>query len=182
MCAMIANMPINEDQRIKNLLDLEILDTPPEPEFDAIVKVAQRLFNVPMAVVSLVDSERQWFKAKVGLDACETHRDVAFCAHAILKSEVFVVEDATKDARFAQNPLVTGDLGLRFYAGAPLILEDCIHIGTLCVLDTKPREFNDEDREMLRDLAAQVVTIAKLHHIAKSSIEHSHALKSANAA
>lgn len=179
---MIAEIPQNEEQRIKNLLDLEILDTPPDPQFDSIVKMAQRLFDVPIAVVSLVDSDRQWFKAKIGLDACETHRDVAFCAHAILKNDVMVVEDATQDPRFCDNPLVTGELGIRFYAGAPLILEDCIRIGTICLIDKKPRKFSEEDKAILQDMAMQIIELVKLHAIAKSTIEQSIALKTANAA
>ncbi len=178
---MKAPLPANENQRLMNLHELEILDTPPDPKFDAIVRMAQRMFDVPTAIVSLVDKDRQWFKAKVGTDLCETHRDVAFCAHAILSSEVMIIEDSFKDPRFVNNPLAIAENGVRFYAGAPLILEDCINLGTLCIKDSKPRSFSKEDASLLKDLANQVVELIKLNSLAKAAIYQSHAIR-ANAA
>ena len=154
--------PHNESERLRTLYDLDILDTKPEERFDRIARLASRLVDAPIALVSLVGRDRQWFKAKVGLDANETGRDLAFCAHAIMDSEVFAVPDATKDARFNDNPLVTGDTNIRFYAGAPLTIADGIHIGTLCAIDTKPRQLTGGEEEALRDLSRIVVDELKL--------------------
>lgn len=150
-------VPENESARLAALLELDILDTLPEDAIDRITRLAARILGVPIALVSLVDSDRQWFKSRVGLDAPETHRDLAFCAHAIMRDDVMVVSDATKDWRFANNPLVTGPPDIRFYAGAPLILRDGVRLGTLCAIDTKPRDLSHEDEVALRDLAAVVV-------------------------
>lgn len=118
-----ANLPINEAQRLQSLRDLLILDSSPERELDGLVRVAAMVCGVPISLISLVDAERQWFMANHGLDGVtETPRDVAFCSHAILQADVFEVHDAVVDARFVDNPLVTGDPGIRFYAGAPLKL------------------------------------------------------------
>jgi len=151
-----APIPPDEPERLQALRALLILDTPPEERFDRIVQFAAEEFDVPMALVSLVDSERQWFKARVGLQACETGRDVSFCAHAVHAGELLMVENALDDLRFVDNPLVTGDPHIRFYAGAPLRLRSGAVVGTLCVLDTRERRFDAVDRsilESLRDLA-----------------------------
>ncbi len=145
--------PPDEADRVRALRDLDILDTDPEERFERITRLAQSMFKAPIAVVSLVDSERQWFKSVQGLDVRETSRDVAFCAHAILGDEVFVVPDATADERFAGNPLVVDDPAIRFYAGAPLVSEDGHALGTLCVIDTEPREWTDAQSRFLRSLA-----------------------------
>jgi PAS domain S-box-containing protein len=142
-----------EAERLAALRALGILDSPPEPRFDAITRSATRLFQVPTALISLVDANRQWFKSRVGLEAPETSRDISFCGHAILRDEGLVVEDATADPRFADNPLVTGPLGLRFYAGYPLKSPDGLPWGTLCLLDYQPRTFDAAQREALKDLA-----------------------------
>jgi len=151
-----ADIPVQEQQRISSLHALNILDSAPEERFDRLTRLARRLFAVPVAVVSLIDSNRQWFKSHPGLDVCETSRDVSFCAHAILGNEVMVVEDALEDARFRENPLVTGAPGIRFYAGYPIGGAAGAKFGTLCVIDMVPRKFSEEDRALLRDLATMV--------------------------
>jgi GAF domain-containing protein len=150
-------IPVDEDQRLARLRGYAILDTAPEAGFDDLVALAAHLFGVPMAFVSLVDSERQWFKAKVGLDVCETSRDVAFCAHAIVQDVPLVVPDTLRDPRFADNALVTGAPHLRFYVGAPLHTGSGSALGTLCVLDTAPHQVAPQSVAMLQKLAAMVV-------------------------
>ena len=151
-----APLPENESERIEALKALRVLDTAPEPLFDDIVKLASRLCEVPIALVSLVDTNRQWFKACFGLDARETPRDHAFCAHAILGDEIFEIPDTFHDDRFSENPLVRGEPFIRFYAGAPLQGQNRIRYGTLCVIDTKPRELSASQREILLLLSRQV--------------------------
>lgn len=148
--------PANEAERLSALRDLAVLDTAPEAEFDAICRVASALFRVPMATVSLVEADRQWFKARCGLTIAETPRDVSFCTHAILTDAVMVIEDARRDPRFAASPLVTGAPHVRFYAGAPIILDPGVRIGTLCIQGTEPRTFSDVERAQLADLATVV--------------------------
>ena len=147
-------IPADEQERLAALQELRILDTPAEERFDRITRVARDLFQVPIALVSLVDAERQWFKSRTGLDASETPRSVSFCGHAILGSEPFVVENALEDPRFADNPLVAGPPDIRFYAGVPLQSKSGKKIGTLCLIDREPRRFSGEDALRLRDLAA----------------------------
>jgi len=151
-----APLPANEAERLSLLRDYQILDTPPEEVFNRIVRLASNLIGTPIALVSLLDETRQWFKAKVGLDIDETPRDVAFCSYAILFDDVMEVADATADDRFQDNPLVTGGANIRFYAGAPLSTSGGEKMGTLCVIDTKPRSLSQQEREILRDLAALV--------------------------
>ncbi len=147
-----------EQARLAALRRYDILDTPPEEAFDCLVDLATTVFDVPIALVSLVDEERQWFKACYGLDVRETSRDVSFCAHAIVSDKVMVIPDATQDPRFCENPLVTGVPGIRFYAGAPLRTPDGHNLGSLCVIDTQPRhDFKAKQRQVLAGLAAQVV-------------------------
>jgi len=148
---------LEEDARLAALRSYEILDTAPEAIFDEFVRLAASIAGTPTALISLVDGSRQWFKAKVGLDASETPRDVAFCDHAIRGSEVFVVKDATLDERFAQNPLVTNDPAIRFYAGAPLLTIDGHALGTLCIIDYVPREFTQAQCEALQTLSSHVM-------------------------
>jgi GAF domain-containing protein len=152
-----APLPADEPDRLAALRALLILDTPPEERFDRIARFVADELEVPIALVSLIDDERQWFKARIGLDACSTSRDVAFCAHAILRPAVMVVPDATRDPRFADNPLVTGPPGIRFYAGAPLQLRDGARVGTLCAIDTRPRAIDEVDAAVLGTLARLVV-------------------------
>jgi diguanylate cyclase (GGDEF)-like protein len=132
---------------------LNILDTPPEERFDRLTRVARRLFDAPIALMSLVDEDRQWFKSRPGLDFPQTPRDLAFCAHAILDEGVFIVQDALRDDRFRENPLVTSFPEIRFYAGCPVKAPDGSALGTLCVIDHEPRDFQEEDVDALRDLA-----------------------------
>ncbi|CAN5470961.1 hypothetical protein BH10PSE17_BH10PSE17_02110 [soil metagenome] len=153
-----------ETLRLAALERYRILDTAREAEFDDIVTIAAQLCDVPMALISLVDDRRQWFKAAVGLEATETPREIAFCAHAIQQDDVFVVEDARLDARFAGNPLVTGDPHLRFYAGAPLETPDGFKLGTICVLDREPRAFSEQQHAALQALARQVMAQLELRH------------------
>ena len=150
------SLPIDETQRLVSLHSLRILDTAEEERYNRITRMAKRLFGVDICLVSLVDSNRQWFKSKVGLSASETSRDVSFCGHAILEDDVFVINDATKDARFADNPLVTGSPNVIFYAGCPIKGPGDYRIGTLCMIDNEPREMSDDERETLRDLAGMV--------------------------
>lgn len=147
---------VNEQERLSELRSLQILDTPYEERFDRITRMAMRLFGVPIATVSLVDENRQWFKSCFGLDVRETERRISFCGHAILLNEALVVEDATQDERFHDNPLVTGEPRIRFYAGQPLRNMSGHGLGTLCILDREARKFTDEDRLMLADLAGMV--------------------------
>jgi diguanylate cyclase len=156
--AVPAALPSNEDERLAALDRMELLDTEPETEFDDIVELAAAMLGVPTALLSLVDRDRQWFKASVGVDATETSRDTAFCAHAILDDDVMEVRDARDDQRFAGNPLVTGDPHIRFYAGAPLVTSEGQSLGTLCVIDSTPRSLSPEQKDMLRRLSRMAVT------------------------
>ncbi len=146
-------LPPDEAERLGALWEMQILDTEPEERFDRLTRLAQEVFDAPIALVSLVDSTRQWFKSSQGLDAKETSREVSFCGHAILDDDIFVVPDATLDPRFADNPLVTGRPDIRFYAGAPLSSTDGHAVGTLCVIDTVAREWSPSQSRALRDLA-----------------------------
>lgn len=150
-------IPPNEGERIAELRRLEILDSDREQAFDRITRLAAKLFDVPIALISLVDSHRQWFKACLGISASETARDVAFCAHTINLDEPLVVADALEDPRFATNPFVLGQPHVRFYAGAPLRATNATNIGTLCVIDTRPRAFTGAEIDTLTELAALVI-------------------------
>lgn len=156
-----APKPLQEEERLAALRAYQVLDTDPERAFDDIVKAAARICDTPIALVSLVDEARQWFKARVGLDAQETPREYAFCAHAILGDETLVVPNALDDDRFADNPLVTGPPDIRFYAGAPLVDGDGHGLGTLCVIDRAPRELDPGELEVLQGLAHVVVDLLK---------------------
>lgn len=145
--------PENERTRLNNLRRLAILDTDPEERFDRVTRLARRIFDVPIALVSIVDENRQWFKSCFGLPVSQTPRDVSFCGHAILDTAPFIIEDASKDPRFSDNPLVEGDPYIRFYAGIPLVYDDDTTLGTLCIIDDKPRILSDEEINDLVDLA-----------------------------
>jgi PAS domain S-box-containing protein len=153
---MRAALPADEDARLEALRELEILDTAPEEEFDDLALIASQICDTPISMISLIDRDRQWFKAKVGSETLQTPRDVAFCAHAILQRGLFVVPDATEDPRFADNPAVKADPGIRFYAGAPLRTPEGHALGTLCVLDRKPRQLTGDQEDALRALSRQV--------------------------
>jgi diguanylate cyclase (GGDEF)-like protein len=148
-----APLPENESQRLQSLRALNILDTPPDERFDRLTRVARRLFDTPIALMSLVDADRQWFKSRPGLDFPETPRDHSFCAHAILDEGAFIVPDALMDQRFRENPLVRTFPEIRFYAGYPVRAPDGSALGTLCVIDHEPREVEEGDVDALRDLA-----------------------------
>ncbi len=148
--------PANERARMSALQSLRILDTPPEERFDRLTRLARRLFDVPIALVSLVDDDRQWFKSCVGMAATETSRDASLCGHTILCDDIFVINDAQCDERFSDNPLVTGAPHIRFYAGCPLRVADGSKIGTLCLIDVNPRELDHEDHDLMRDLTKMV--------------------------
>ena len=153
---MKAPLPDNETDRLAALYSLDILDSAPEQDFDDIVALASNVCATPMSLVSLVDTDRQWFKARIGTDLTETSRDLSFCSLAILGQDLLVVPDATKDPRFADNPLVDVKSGVRFYAGAPLITTDGYALGSLCVVDKEPRKLDVEQMQALRALARQV--------------------------
>ena len=147
--------PRNDDDRLEVLRSLDVLDTVAEERFDQLTRMAKRLFRVTIAVVSLVDANRVWFKSCIGLGGSESSRDESFCGHAILGDEILVIPDATEDIRFADNPLVLNDPCIRFYAGCPLTVFG-YKLGTLCVIDTEPRSFDNDDIAALKDLAAMV--------------------------
>lgn len=150
--------PAHEGDRLKALRQLLILDTPPEERFDRLTQFAAGEFDVPIVLLSLIDEDRQWFKARVGLDVCETGRDISFCGHAILQDDTMVVPDVSLDDRFHDNPLVTGEPHIRFYAGAPLTMPGGHNVGTLCLIDRTPRTLDEVDLAILaslRDLAVE---------------------------
>jgi GAF domain-containing protein len=153
------------------LWQYEVLDTVPEELFDDLTELAARICEAPIALISLVDEKRQWFKAKVGTALTETSRDVSFCAHAIQQSGLFIVPDASKDPRFAGNPLVTSDPKIRFYAGAPLITADGYALGTLCIIDTIPRELRADQKQALAILARHVVSQLELRRRSRELLD-----------
>jgi len=151
-----APLPPDEASRLRSLRDLRVLDTPPEERFDRLTRLTRRLFEVPVALVSLVDDHRQWFKSRQGLDLSETPREISFCAHAIHQDGVFIVPDAHEDQRFRDSPLVTAHPNIRFYAGRPVKAPDGARVGTLCLMDHQPRELDAEDLQLLDDLGTLV--------------------------
>ncbi len=156
-------LPTNESARLAELDSFDILDTLPEQSYDDITALASHICGTPIAIVSLVDRDRQWFKSAIGLDAMETPRDVAFCAHAILRpGELLVVPDATRDSRFADNPLVVAGSGIRFYAAAPLVTDNGNALGTLCVIDRVARDLTPDQERALRALSRQVMAQLEL--------------------
>ncbi|HEY3203673.1 MAG TPA: GAF domain-containing protein, partial [Thermoanaerobaculia bacterium] len=154
--------PDNESQRLAALAHFRVLDTPPEQAFDDLAFLASHICGTPIALVSFVDRDRQWFKSRVNFEATETPREVAFCAHTVMGNDLFVVPDAAADRRFAGNPMVTGDPRIRFYAGAPLVTSDGHSVGTLCVMDRKPRNLTPSQTAALRALSRQVVAQLEL--------------------
>jgi len=163
---MIEDKKSHEKKRLKALKEYDVLDTPNEASFDRIARLVQSTMQTPIALVSLIDKDRQWFKSHQGLDVSETHRDFAFCSHTIEHHETMIVPDATKDIRFSHNPLVTGAPDIRFYIGVPLRSPDGYNIGTLCAIDTKPRDVTDDQVNILQDLARLVVDELELRKLA----------------
>ncbi len=159
---IIAPLPHNEDERLLRTKQLKLLDTIKEQAYEDLTLLAAEICGTPIALITLLDENRQWFKSHHGLNATETPREISICSHAILQDDIFVVEDAKQDIRFKDNPLVTGDPNLRFYAGAPLILDTDIRIGTLCVLDTKERTLTQTQKKSLEALARQAIALMQL--------------------
>lgn len=157
--------PLNEDARLHALHALNILDTPPDERFDRIVRLAAKYFRVPMVRITFVDHDRTWYKARVGgSSSSEGPRDIGICSHTIMTDDVLVTHDLTKDCRFRNSPQVVGGAGLRFYAGAPITLDEGMRVGSICIIDVKPHpDFSDDDREFLKDLAQIVVDELELH-------------------
>lgn len=162
---MKARIPTQEVKRLEALRAYNILDTPSEQVYDDITTLAAFICDVPIALISLVDADRQWFKSKVGLNVNETPRNISFCTHAILSKDTMVVNDALNDARFATNPLVSCAPNVRFYAGVPLTTPDEQEIGTLCVIDHQPRELSEAQKKTLEALARQVVMQLELRRV-----------------
>jgi hypothetical protein len=181
-------VPANEAERLRTLRAYKILDTKPEERFDELTQLAALICGTPISLISLIDTTRQWFKSRFGLDLRETPRAQAFCTHAIMQPEMFVVPDASKDERFAQNPLVTGDLHVRFYAGAPLAARDGHLLGTICVMDREPHTLTDAQKKALQILGRLVIANIELKSdlqdlrdaLAREAIEETSAASSAN--
>ncbi|MBP7658355.1 MAG: GAF domain-containing protein, partial [Pseudoxanthomonas sp.] len=160
--------PDNEEARLDALYSFDILDSAPEQGFDDLVRIAAGICGVPMAAVTLIDRDRQWFKAQVGIEHPDPSRESSFCAHAILAPErTMVVPDATRDTRFADNPLVTAENGIRFYAGAPLLTRDGFALGALCVVDDQPRDLAPFQCEALEALSRQVTHLLELRRVSR---------------
>ncbi|PIR97334.1 MAG: hypothetical protein COT91_01965 [Candidatus Doudnabacteria bacterium CG10_big_fil_rev_8_21_14_0_10_41_10] len=153
-----APLPANEDERLKKVLALGLLDSKPEERFDAITREAVEFFKVPIATVTLIDDKREWYKSCQGLDVKQAPREISFCAHAMLSRSIFIVEDTLKDDRFKDNPMVTRKPYIRFYAGVSLYDKDHIPIGVFCIKDTKPRSFGIEVVGAFMDFAARAQT------------------------
>ncbi len=164
---MEAALPLNEADRLNALSEYHILDSAADQGFDDLTKLAAQICGAPIALVSIVDRDRQWFKARFGMQLQETPRDQSFCAHALHEPfNLMVVPDAARDLRFSDNPLVTAEEGIRFYAGAPLLTPKGAALGSLCVLDRKPRELTDLQLSALRILGRQVSYLLELHRVA----------------
>lgn len=156
-------LPANETERLQHLRDLAILDTGRDPAFDRLTELAQDLFNVPFALVSLVDQNRQWFKSEQGFNSGETNRNISFCSHAVFHGENLIIPDTHQDERFRNNPLVTGQKAVRFYAGVPISIRDGLHLGSFCILDTQPRTLSPQEVHRLEQLARQAEELIRLH-------------------
>jgi hypothetical protein len=164
-------VPANEAERLEVLKSYEILDTGPEEAFDGLTRLASYICETPISLVSLIDSQRQWFKSKLGLEVPETPREISFCQYAIMQNDIFEVEDAQSSDLFRNNPLVTGEPNIRFYAGAPLINSEGYNLGSLCIIDTVPKHLTDQQRDALQTLAREVVSHLELRR-ARLALQH----------
>ena len=162
---MFSNNAVTERQRVSVLRSYEILDTPPDASFDDMVDVVRAVLRVPIAYISLVDSDRQWFKSRRGIDIQETSRESSICTHALLSTEPLVIEDTLDDERFRSNPYVAGPPGIRFYLGAPILAAHGAIVGTLCALDTEPRRARQTEVKLMRALARQTDCLLELHRL-----------------
>lgn len=169
--AAVPPVPLDEAARVAELKDYDVLDTEAEADFDDLTRLASHICGTPIALMTLVDADRQWFKSNIGLSVSQTPRDRAFCAHAIVQPDVMIVPDATRDARFAGNPLVTGDPGIRFYAGAPLVTPSGRSLGTMCVIDRTPRTLTGDQAQALRSLGRQAVAQLELRRVLRRERE-----------
>lgn len=160
-----AATPHNESRRLNALRHLNILDTAAEERFDRVTRIAKELFQVPIVLISLIDENRQWFKSREGLITQQTSRDIAFCSHVILQDDMIIVEDATHDERFSDNPLVLGDPYIKFYLGCPLKVHNKYNVGAFCLIDKKPRSFTKEQQGIIRDLARIIETELESIHL-----------------
>lgn len=167
-----APIPENEEERLEALRSLRLLDTPPEEQFDRITRLALRVFEVPISTLTLVDADREWFKSCQGLPSKEGERAISFCGHALVEDDMLVVSDASKDPRFADNPMVVGEPHIRFYAGVPVKDMNGFRIGVFCIKDRKPRDFSDEDARLLRDLAEWAMLEIRLVQLQESLIRN----------
>ena len=174
---ILAPLPHNEKQRLQALRDLLILDTPPEERFDRISAFAAKEFDVPMALVSLVDRDRQWFKSEVGMGVRETPIDASICAHAILGTQPLIVEDTYNDLRFHDNPVVINNPQIRFYAGQPLFSEEGQPLGTLCLIDPAPRQLSNKQLRLFIDMATLVEGYLKLRQLSAQTAQLRAALR-----
>jgi signal transduction histidine kinase len=156
------DIPQNEHERLKELRSLKILDSEQEKDFDELVELASIICGVPISLVTLIDADRQWFKSKKGIDESSTHRDVSFCGHAINNDDIFIIENAVADERFYDNPLVTEDPNIRFYAGMPIKSENGYNLGTLCVIDSKPKKLSETQVKALKILGGQASKLIEL--------------------
>jgi diguanylate cyclase (GGDEF)-like protein len=177
-----APLPKNEAERLRTLEELDVLDTALEERFERITRMVCHTLNVPIAAISLVDQDRQWFKSIQGLSVPETPRSIAFCAHSILDDKTLIVSDALLDNRFSNNPLVSDNPNIRFYAGSPLTIGDNVHVGTLCAIDDKPRNFDPNEITFLEDLAQMVCTELKTVALSKANQQLATDLKQAERA
>ena len=178
-------IPENETDRLAALYALDILDTPQEDRFDRITRLASSLFQVPVSYIAFVDEDRQWFKSTCGLSATETGRDIAFCGYTILNNVPLIISDARADPRFADNPLVTGEPYIRFYAGYPLSTPAGYNVGTLCLVDQRPRELGEQERSLLTDLGQALedqLTLVDVVTLQKDLLEAKHRIEKANEA
>ncbi len=164
----------SETNRIEALKNLGILDTPPDGSFDKLTKLAAKLLDMPIAIITLVDTDRIWFKSKYGIEVQEIGREPGLCSSAILSDDLYLVEDARKDVRALSNPLVAGDFGLRFYASVPIKTKDGYNLGTLCVIDKKPRRLDEAKKELLQNLADLVIDQMDLRMDARKAIQYQH--------